>query len=274
MPKLSRKAKRGVTGWMEVTLPDVPADFLFQELRNVHGFPAAIDSVVCFERYDPSSGKKKESLKEEVMQHNFAPSAPSAEPEVAEAGHCFFQKREFQGSMILIETQFTRVDDDYDADNKRTMTTACTSLNSTITSTYVVEHLGPTTPLQAEQPVFYSKVMSCSSVAETATSNRSVSSNSVSIGSSNCNIAGGCRWTFSYAMLPNNWRGKLLFWRQRKQLERDIADLCRDEFKSLQAAARVRYQKQLHTHQQRQEQSSSPKFGFHDAGKSALLLQG
>jgi len=271
MLKLSTKANRGITGWMEVTLPDVPADFLFQELRNVRGFPAAVDSIVCFERYDPSSGKKKERLKEKVMRRSFAPSAPSAEAELAEAGHCYFQKREFKGSLILLETQFTRVDDDYDADNKRTMITACTSLNSTITSTHVVEHLGPpsTTPLQQEQPVFFSKVMPCSSVAETV-----ITSNSMSIGSSNGSIGGGCRWTVSYAMLPNNWRGQLLFWRRRKQLERDLADLCRDEFKSLQAAARVRYfQKQLQTHQQGQEKSSSPKFGFHDAGKSALLLQ-
>ena len=49
------------------------------------------------------------------------------------------------------------------------------------------------------------------------------------------------RKTLSYAMLPDGWRGRFVFWRKQRQMAADLEALTVAEFQGLQRAIREKY---------------------------------
>lgn len=249
--------KRSLSGWMQIVLPDVPADVLFDELRNMKTFVAAVGDVQSLERYDPATTIKNKKQRGKHQRHVQRPlprrRQTTGDSDLAQAGDCFLQRRIFGGRPCVIHSHFTQVDDAFDpATGKRTIITNCSFMDSIITSTHVIERLsemGPDNPTNGtDKPL-------------SSTSSVTQESSSASDGSARCHgdgVAGrnannknisddvsadvGCRWTLTYAMVPDGWYGRYLFWRiGKKRLARDLSQAACREFHDLHTHVRSRH---------------------------------
>ena len=210
---------------------------------DMQAYVAISSDIISIELYDPAtlsiSHRKKKDLEE--WRHLTTRKKISSKGvgvdvdgrRLAQAGDCYRQKRRLGGRVVEIRTQFTLVDKEFNAANKRSFVTCCSFSDYTVTSTYVVERL-----LQAGD-----KPSSSISTAPTKTN----TSNGTNSNSPDDEVKyAGCRWTLSYAMLPNGWYGKFMIWRHRHQMEQDLRSLHALEFDSLGNDIRSRFYK-LHS---------------------------
>ena len=233
----------GIAGYHQTTLTDVPADFVFDELRDMSAYAAAVTDIVSFELYDP---------KEEGFPRSTSSSRPTTTTTnnntdndnhppcrlLAQGGDCYHQRRVFNGGLMSIRTQITRVDSQYDQDNNsKSFVTVCSSgdLYLYATTTWVVEKLlTPPPPPTTTTPAHAGKDALSSSDASSSVTTASCSSSSHVDGA-------GCRLTMSYALLPDTLYGKIMFCLARQRLEREIHALHQTEFRQVHAAIRDRY---------------------------------
>ena len=144
------KYSNGISGWMTADFPDMDADYLFDELRDLPGQAEAIEDMLSFELYDRSfkvSKNERGEFKPRPLPKHFQVEQPSADKAcrlLAQGGHCYVQMRNFCGKQIQISTSVTRVDASFDErTNKRSWMTCCHNGGDIFyaTTTYVVERL-------------------------------------------------------------------------------------------------------------------------------------
>ena len=179
---------------MEVSITDIPADFVFDKLCNVKGFESA-RGIVSIKRYYPcwSPCRLKESQFEcgstsltaasSVTTYYSADESQCSsegsqldlyDRDTVQPGDCFIIVRNVGGSEVTVRTQFSRIDYHTEG-NQRKIIMVCSVFDATITTTYTLDTAGS-----------------------------------------------DCRLSVSWAMLPNGWEGRWLILRQRKPLRRNI----------------------------------------------------
>ena len=239
----SRKDRGCVSGWMQVTLPDVPADVMFDELHNIETYLEAVHGVQSLERYDPTIMCKKKQKKRSDEHNSPRPrlselrkaSHDNDNQTLAQAGDCYVLKRLFQGRLGTIHTQFTQVDDDFDPKTgRRTSITNSHFMNCIFTTTHVIERLDDNASINPDYNKPSSSASRISHVSNSNNNNNGDDSFSATTAKVR-NSGRGCRWILTYAMVPDGWYGRLYLWRHggRKRFACILSQMMCCEFSDL-----------------------------------------
>ena len=179
---------------------------MFDYLRDMQAFAAAVPEVVSMELVETKATNGKGiSSASKFLEKEKNPN--NGRPVLAQAGHVYRQVRRLNLNSkrtATIQTTVTRVDkkDDNNSpmNSQRTFIHSCTSNLYTSTSTHEVE------------PVLLSD-------------------------DNTQNVAAGCRWTMTYALVANHWYGRFLLKLFPTQMERELHHIYGQEFEEVQAAA-------------------------------------
>lgn len=123
----SKAEPNGVAGWMQTDLPALPATFMFDELRDLSAWPAAIDDMI-----DMKCSCSRSS--------NTANNSNNKTSRLAQPGQYYVSHYNTNGKIWAINTQICSVEVDPHS-GRRTMITVCNLPDFIKTTTFVVEAL-------------------------------------------------------------------------------------------------------------------------------------